>query len=241
MSLAVGAPAELREAVVGALSTVRDPELDEPLTDLGFVAQCDVDESGEVHVVLRLPTYFCAPNFAYLMVADADDAVRAVDGVSAARVELVDHFTADQVNAGVAARRGFVSAFGSEAESELDELRHDFLVKALVAQTDRVCRPLLAEHSPDALARMTLGDAPPGEERDRLHRRRVELGWPAGPDAPLLLDAHGERVPPDQAPQALARARLTRVNTEANTGICRGMLHDRYTTTGIGERKDDER
>ncbi len=30
---------------------------------------------------LRLPTYFCAPNFAFLMVADAYDAVSAVPGV----------------------------------------------------------------------------------------------------------------------------------------------------------------
>ncbi|HVV19303.1 MAG TPA: iron-sulfur cluster assembly protein, partial [Pseudonocardiaceae bacterium] len=67
-------------AVWAALATVRDPELDEPLTDLGFVASCEVSAAGAVAVRLRLPTYFCAPNFAFLMVADAYDAVSAVPG-----------------------------------------------------------------------------------------------------------------------------------------------------------------
>lgn len=231
----------LGDAVVAALGTVRDPELDEPVTDLGFVARCEVDEAGAVHVVLRLPTYFCAPNFAFLMVADADDAVRAVPGVTGVRVELVDHFAAEAVNDGVAARRGFVAAFAGEAQSELDDLRRDFLVRALTAHTDRLCRPLLADHSPDRLAALALADAPPGTERDRMQARRAELGLPEGLEAPLLMDPRtGEATAPDAATLALARARLTRVNTEANTGICRGMLRGRYTTAGIAETEQEE-
>jgi hypothetical protein len=64
----------LRASVLRALDDVRDPELDEPLTSLGFVATCTVSEQGDAKVRLRLPTYFCAPNFAFLMVADAYDA-----------------------------------------------------------------------------------------------------------------------------------------------------------------------
>ena len=70
----------MREDVLTALSAVRDPELDEPITTLGFVASCTVSADGQARVRLRLPTYFCAPNFAFLMVADAYDAVSAVDG-----------------------------------------------------------------------------------------------------------------------------------------------------------------
>ena len=95
-------------------------------------------------VRLRLPTYFCAPNFAFLMVADAYDAVSAVDGVERAEVILDDHFAADAINSGVAARAGFVASFGDEAAAELDQLRTDFIRKAVLAGTDRVCRPLLA-------------------------------------------------------------------------------------------------
>ena len=55
-------------AVLHALSSVRDPELDEPITDLKFIADLRVAEDM-VSVRLRLPTPFCAPNFAYLMAA----------------------------------------------------------------------------------------------------------------------------------------------------------------------------
>ena len=59
---------------------MRDPELDEPITTLGFVASCVVSQDGRAAVRLRLPTYFCAPNFAFLMVADAYDAVTGGPG-----------------------------------------------------------------------------------------------------------------------------------------------------------------
>src|SRR6266699_4875400 len=89
--------------VLAALEAVRDPELDEPITSLGFVASCTVSADGDVQVRLRLPTYFCAPNFAYLMVADAYDTVSALPGVRNAEVILEDHFASDAINGGVAA------------------------------------------------------------------------------------------------------------------------------------------
>ena len=64
-------------AVMSGLDSVRDPELNESITTLGFVSRCEVTGDGDVHVTLRLPTYFCAANFAYLMVADAHDVVAA--------------------------------------------------------------------------------------------------------------------------------------------------------------------
>ena len=82
--------------VLAALDTVRDPELDEPVTSLGFVTSCAVSADGVADVRLRLPTYFCAPNFAFLMVADAYDAVSAVPGRSAGRRSMLeDHFASD--------------------------------------------------------------------------------------------------------------------------------------------------
>src|SRR5215471_17797574 len=63
--------------LLAALDRVRDPELDEPITSLGFVAACSISADGDAEIRLRLPTYFCAPNFAYLMVDDAYDAVIA--------------------------------------------------------------------------------------------------------------------------------------------------------------------
>jgi metal-sulfur cluster biosynthetic enzyme len=221
------------QAVWSALGTVRDPELDEPLTDLGFVAHCEVTDAkdgAEVAVQLRLPTYFCAPNFAFLMVADAHDAVTAVPGVSHVAVELIDHFAADAINQGVAARSGFVGTFGDEAASELDDLRADFLRKAVLAGTDRVCRAVItAGADPATLGRLTLGDAPAGDDLERLRARRRELGLPHADNAPLVLDpVTGNGVEDPAVRRHLGLARLTRVSQEANSGVCRGMLLARY-------------
>ncbi len=218
--------------ILAALASVRDPELDEPVTALGFVSSCLVSAAGDVQVRLRLPTYFCAPNFAFLMVADAYDAVTNVAGVRHAEVILEDHFASGAINAGVAARSGFVASFGDLAAAELDELRTDFVRKAVLAGTNRVCRPLLAAgRSVDELAELTLADVPPSSDLDRLRSRRAELGLPADDDSPLLVDAvTGDRVGVAALPLHLARARLTQVNLEANGSICGGMLQHRYGT-----------
>jgi metal-sulfur cluster biosynthetic enzyme len=216
--------------LLDALGEVRDPELDEPITTLGFVASASLSDDGAAAVHLRLPTYFCAPNFAYLMVADAYDAVSGLPGVRRAEVVLDDHFAADAINDGVAARAGFVRAFDGEAVDELDGLRADFLRKAVLAGTDLVCRPLVsAGLSPAELAATTLGDVPLSSALVRLRRRRAELGLPFDDDALLLVDpATGAPVDAAAVPLHLRKARLTRTSLDANTGICRGMLRHRY-------------
>ena len=45
----------LESRVIAALDTVYDPELDEPITTLGFVGSCVVTAEGDVDVRLRLP------------------------------------------------------------------------------------------------------------------------------------------------------------------------------------------
>ena len=226
-------------ALLAALRTVRDPELDEPITSLGFVTLCTVSGDGDAQVRLRLPTYFCAPNFAFLMVADAYDAVSALPGVRRTEVVLEDHFASDAINGGVAAQSGFAQSFDGEAVSELDGLRADFLRKAVMAGTDQVCRPLLAGGAdPASLLTLTLGDVPPSRPLRRLRERRAELGLPASDDAPLVIDpVTGVRVSEQAVPLHLRRARVTRISIEANGGICRGMLRHRYEASGLGEEE----
>jgi metal-sulfur cluster biosynthetic enzyme len=229
------------EPLLAALDTVRDPELDEPITSLGFVASCTLSAGGDASVRLRLPTYFCAPNFAYLMVADAYDAVTAVPGVRQAEIVLEDHFASDVINDGVAAQAGFVASFDGEAVSELGELRANFLRKAVMAGTDQVCRPLMRDGADfDALRGLTLGEVPDSRPLRRLRERRAELGLPAGDGAPLLIDPKtGAAVRADEVPLHLRKAKLTRTSIEANGGICRGMLAHRYQKTpGLGEQED---
>jgi metal-sulfur cluster biosynthetic enzyme len=165
--------------LLAALATVRDPELDEPITSLGFVAACAISPDGEAEVRLRLPTYFCAPNFAYLMVADAYDAVTALPGVRTVHILLEDHFAAEAINGGVAAQAGFAQSFDGEAVGELDDLRRDFLRKAVLAGTDQVCRALRADGShlasDDRLRGLTLGEVSPSRA---LARQQAEWSAP---------------------------------------------------------------
>jgi hypothetical protein len=113
---------------------------------------------------------------------------------------------------------------------ELEELRADFLRKAVLAGTDRVCRPLLAAgRTSHDLAGLSLGEAPASPDRERLRARRAQLGLPAGDGDPLLIDpVTGAAVDVDALPLHLRKARLTGVSIEANGGVCRGMLAARY-------------
>jgi len=216
-------------AVRAALATVLDPELDEPITDLGFVHEVGLSPDGVAHVGLRLPTFFCAPNFAFLMVADAHEAVSAVPGVRAAVVSLEGHHASGEINGGVATGSGFVGTFAGEATAELGELRRQFLTKAALAGQDRVARPLVdAGSTPADLAAMTLGDVLPSPDLDRLRRRRLWLDLPADDGAPLLIRADGTGVPVEQVPLHLRRARLTRTGIELNGEYCKGLLAARY-------------
>src|SRR5258706_6782534 len=129
--------------VLAALETVRDPELDEPITSLGFVTSAAVSADGDAQVRLRLPTYFCAPHFAFPMVGGAYDAVSALKGLRSTQVVLEDHFAGDAINNGVAARAGFPRTFDGGAAGELAGLRAHFLRKAVLAGTDLVFRPLV--------------------------------------------------------------------------------------------------
>ena len=219
----------MTDSIWTALETVRDPELNAPITSLGFVSSCTVSAAGAVRVRLRLPTYFCAPNFAFLMVADAYDAVSTVPGVRDVEIALEDHFAAEAINDGVAARAGFAGSFPGEARGELDSLRIAFLRKAVLAGTDQVCRSLDPVPGAGELARLTLGGVPPSPALDRLRERRAELGLPRGDADPLVIDpVTGSGVPPQALPVHLRRARVTRVGIDANTSICSGMLRHRY-------------
>jgi hypothetical protein len=75
---------------------------------------------------------------------------------------------------------------------------------------------------------MNLGAVPPSGDLDRMRQRRAALGLPYEDDAPLLIDADGNRIPSAQVPLHLRRARLQRVGIETNGDYCKGLLAVRY-------------
>ncbi len=226
-----------RADVWDALSTVLDPELDEPVTDLGFVRSATV-QGADVTVHLRLPTSFCSPNFAYLMASDAKDAIGALEGVGTVVVELIDHHDSDLINRGLAADAGYRGTFGHEAEKDLDELRATFRRKAHTAAMERCLTALLRSDAGGVVADPTevrLGDVPAGRERDALVRRRTALGLSDDADAHVLVDHDGRPPAADQAAIFLRRARSTRISIDGNAHFCRGLLRTRYAGSGADQ------
>src|SRR6476620_8687456 len=175
MTVLTDRPTVSRADVRRALDTVIDPELDEPVTDLGFVRSVDID-GDDVTVHLRLPTSFCSPNFAYLMASDAKDALSALDGVGVVVVELDDHHDSALINAGLAADAGYRGTFRHEADQDLEGLRTTFRRKAHTAAMER-CLTALLRSQPDrdvtSLGAVTLAELPPGEHTEALRRRRT--------------------------------------------------------------------
>lgn len=222
--------ASLEAGVLAALSTVVDPELDEPITELGFVRSVDIDDAG-VAVHLRLPTSFCSPNFAYLMASDAQDALRFVEGVGRIRVLLDDHHDSDKINAGLAADAGYTGTFGAEAEESLDALRLTFQRKAHTAAMERCVAALLksTDLAVEGLHDLVLSDLPAGVQKEALLRRRADIGLGLGPDQRVVVDDEGLPVPADEVPLRLRFAKAVRISIEGNAHFCRGLLATRYT------------
>ena len=218
-----------RAHVLDALGTVYDPELDEPITTLGFVGSCVVSAGGDVDVRLRLPTPQCAPNFAFLMASDARNAVRRVPGVREVGVALEDHYTGAEINAAVGRGGTFDDAFPGESEASLDALRELFQRKALVARQGRVCKALLAAGvTPATVVDRRVADLPEGMDAERCVELRRELGLPCDADAPALVAGDGTRLPAEGLDRWLRRAQLVSLSLESNGGLCRSLLHVRY-------------
>ncbi|AUA17173.1 DUF59 domain-containing protein [Streptomyces sp. SID8382] len=213
-----------------ALDTVFDPELDEPITDLGFVRSVTVSGS-RVTVHLRLPTSFCSPNFAYLMASDAKDALTALPGAKEVVVLLDDHHDSELINQGLAADAGYRGTFGTEAESGLEELRETFRRKAHTAAMERALTSVLRRRpdvEEEGLHDVVLGDLPDEPGTRALLRRRAALGLGTAPTDPVLVDEHGCRFPLGEIPLRLRFARAVRISIEGNAHFCRGLLRTRY-------------
>ncbi len=221
----------LQTDVRRALDVVLDPELDEPITDLGFVRSVDIGEDGTVEVHLRLPTSFCSPNFAYLMTSDAKDALQGLAGVRRVVVELDDHHDSDLINRGLAADLGYRGTFGHEADQDLEELRTTFRRKAHTAATERSLTGLLrADQSLDVedLGTVRLADLPAGQTTEALLRRRAALGLDDDPQSLVFVDHEGHGFAAEDVPLKLRMARSTRISIDGNAHFCRGLLRTRY-------------
>jgi metal-sulfur cluster biosynthetic enzyme len=216
------------------LRTVTDPELDESVVDLNFVTEATVGADGRVRISFRLPTYWCAANFSYLMADDMRAAVAGLPWVSGIDLRIDEHMYADKINAGLARGASFEEAFGDEAGGDLADLRRTFLVKAFQRRQSALLDHLVAaghgaaplvDMTVDELRRLRL-DVETDVLRARYLERRVVA---AAPDVGrAFVDAEGDRLQAETLPIYMRVLRRVIINAEFNGALCRGLLKERY-------------
>jgi metal-sulfur cluster biosynthetic enzyme len=240
---AFAAPADRVSEVLARLATVNDPELDESVTELDFVTDVTVEDEGAVSVSFRLPTYWCAANFAFLMAEDMRTAIAALPWVTRVTVILGEHMYSETINRGMEEKLSFQTAFGAEADDSLAKVRRTFLVKAFQRRQVLLGDHLIAAgHAPEALAVLSVSDlracTNTAEGQALVQRyldRRSVVG--AVTDASrAFVDEHGDPVPPEGFRAHLRALRRVAVNVEFNGALCRGLLAARFNET----RVDDE-
>lgn len=205
-----------------ALDEIRDPELDETVTAMGFIKSIEID-GGAVSVAFQLPTQWCAANFAYLMAVDIKAAVTRLSWVASAEVVLRDHFAARRINEAVAENLSFMEAFPQKAEGELDGLRHTFVEKAFLARQHAVLDALPKGRS-GASALWTIADL------EDVSRATSELTQPVArylalrrnlPGQAAFVTARGEAIEPARWSVHVREVRSTAVTMAANAEHCR--------------------
>src|ERR1700682_2805201 len=224
-----------QDEIGSCLQGVMDPELDESVTDLNFVTKADVDSENRVHIEFRLPTYWCAANFSFLMADDMRRVVSALDWVKDVSVVLGEHMYADKINAGLAKGLSFQETFGAEADGNLDDLRQTFLVKAFQRRQVALLNHLIGVgHSPETIVSLTLmelGCLPVDDEGEKLIRRYLERRAVVGPlrsDALAFIDSDGARLKAGNLSAYISGLRRVGVNAEFNSALCRGLLSVRF-------------
>jgi metal-sulfur cluster biosynthetic enzyme len=225
--------AEARIATVrAALNRVTDPELDESVLDLGFITAIDLGDDGEVAVQFRLPTYWCAANFSYLMAADMRDAVAALPWVTRVSIRLDDHMFIDAINEGIAAGKDFADAFPTEAQMNLAGIRLNFGLKSFDRRQEALLRHLLAlGHDPKqilALEVSGLGRLTLDGEGDALRTRYLERRNLAGHLPLAFVTRDGTPLSAATLNMYLRNIRRVGLNAEFNGALCRGLLAARY-------------
>jgi metal-sulfur cluster biosynthetic enzyme len=223
-----------RDEVFRQLAEVYDPELDQPLTELGFIGGVDVD-GDKVNVRFRLPTYWCAANFAYMMASDIRDRVSELPWVNQVDVLLQDHFHDDEINEGMKNGKTFLTAFPDATES-LEDLRETFRIKAFQSRQERVLRWLKRKGlQEETILQMRVGDL-----KELLNKRQVaklverylnirqERGLTDDIDAEAFSHPDGSPIDPGGLQLLLNKASSTRLSMEFNTAFCSGLLKTRY-------------
>lgn len=224
------------------LALVTDPELDESVTDLGFIELVTIDEGDGVDIIFRLPTYWCSANFAFLMADDMRRAVLSLPWVRKVRPQLRDHMVAEEITRGVAEGKSFSEALRDFAGGgSLDEVREKFRRKAFERRQEVMILALRGVGYEDpAICRMDLktydevdfGSEEVRRQKPRYRELLFERRLACLPGDRAFVTYEGHPIKRQELASYLQRLRGVRINMEFNSSLCRGLLAARYELDG---------
>lgn len=255
---------EITEAqVYAAIADVLDPELDEPLVKLGFIDRVQV-EGPDVTVFFKLPTYWCSPNFVYLMAGDLRARLLTLPGIRAARVELLEHCADEEINTGINRGQSFAETFAGEVseDEDLEELRRTFLRKGFLMRQDKLLRQMLKAGLDEATilslqvedlvvdeladqafvatprGAVCLGGA--GRTTGAYLRKGAVIGLFQAKHDLLITDDTGQPIAPGGLQDYMRRSRSVRLNIMFNTSMCKSLFRARYEGVGASESDQED-
>lgn len=88
---------QMRVKIFDELSKIVDPEINTSITDLELIDEVDINNSN-VKVDLHLTSPFCPAVFGFKICQDIHDNLLKVDGIEDVKVNVSNHFMAEQIN-----------------------------------------------------------------------------------------------------------------------------------------------
>ncbi len=88
---------QLRVKIFDELSKIVDPEINTTITELELVDEVDINGSN-VKIDLHLTSPFCPAVFGFKICQDVHDNLLKIDGIDDVKVNVSNHFMAEQIN-----------------------------------------------------------------------------------------------------------------------------------------------
>ena len=88
---------QMRVKIFDELSKIVDPEINTSIVELELIDEVDINDSS-VNVDLHLTSPFCPAVFGFKICQDIHDNILKVDGVDDVKVNVSNHFMAEQIN-----------------------------------------------------------------------------------------------------------------------------------------------
>ena len=88
---------QVRVKIFDELSSIVDPEINVSITELELIDEVDIQDNN-VKVDLHLTSPFCPAVFGFKICQDIHDNLLKIDGIDDVKINVSNHFMAEQIN-----------------------------------------------------------------------------------------------------------------------------------------------